>query len=411
MPFRPLFDLRPEADAPERGRTLSCISCGLYKDARSPRMPPHGDNRRRVMVIGEGAGAQEDRVGKPWQGPSGELVQDVVRDCGLDLFRDCVSLNAVNCRPPDNRTPTGHEVACCRARIVSPAIAEHAPRVIVLMGASALASVLGPLCSNALGDSIGKWRGIAVPVPEWGAWVCPTFHPSYVLREDKRPEISTIWKQDVRRAIGLLDEPVPVVDDLSSRVEVLTDEGAILRAIYAAHDAEFLSFDYETTGLRTSLHELVCASFATSTDRACAFMMPKDGPIPGAWAKLMSDQNVGKISHNMKFEDSWTLEHFEVGEINWAWDSMIAAHVVDNRVGICGLKLQAFLTFGIQSWDDVIEPYLKSIDDKDLRAPNRIWEYIATYGERDCLVYCGLDSLTAFRLAMRQRNIICGNKT
>lgn len=408
--MRPLFDLHPEGDAPERGRQLSCISCGLYRDVRSPRMPPFGDGLRRIMIVGEGPGAHEDRAGRPWQGPAGELVQGVARECGLDLFRDCVSLNAVNCRPTSsdgkNREPTGYEVACCRARIVAPAIESRAPKVVVPMGTSALASVLGPLCPSALSDPIGKWRGMTIPIPEWGAWVCPTFHPSYVMREEGRREVDTIWRQDVRRAVGMLGEPVPAPEDLPSLVEVLSDEGAILRAIYAAHDAELLSYDYETTGLRAPLHELVCASFCHSPDRAFAFMVPREGPVRGAWAKLMSDLSVGKISHSMKFEDSWTREHFGVGEINWAWDSLLGAHTIDNRVGICGLDRQAFVSFGIQDWSGTIGPYLRSIDERDPRAPNRIREFIATYGERDCLVYCGLDSLMAYRLALRQRMIL-----
>jgi uracil-DNA glycosylase family 4 len=375
-------------------------------------MQPYGDNRKRVMFLGEGPGAQDDKLGKPWQGPAGDLVQGVARENGLDLFRDCVSLNSVNCRPMSNdgknREPTSYEIACCRAKIVNPAIGDYSPDVIVLMGGSAVTSVLGPLApeSRALDAAISKWRGFTIPIPSLGAWVCPTYHPSYILREEKRPELDTIWRQDVKRALKLLDEPVPAPEDLATRVEVLRDEGAILRAIYAAHDSEHLSYDYETTGLNPSLHELVCASFATSPDLAYAFMMPKTGPIRGAWAKLMSDPSVGKISHNMKFEDGWTRAHFEVDEIAWKWDSMIAAHVVDSRVGICGLKLQGFINFGIQDWSTVIDPYLKSIDKKDPRAPNRIWEFIERYGEEDCLCYCGIDSLMAFRLAVRQMGII-----
>lgn len=406
MPPRPFFVLRPETDAPERGRQLSCISCGLYRDVLSPKMQPHGENRRRVMVVGEGPGETEDERGKPWQGKAGRFLQDALRDLGIDLARDCVSANSVNCRPPSNRTPTGYEVACCRHKIVSPAIARYSPKVILLMGGSAVTSVLGQLHSGALDAPIGKWRGFCIPVPEWGAWVCPTYHPSYVLREERNSQVDTVWRRDIRRAIGLLDAQSPAPDDLGRLVNIPRAEVNVLRAIYAAHEAKWLSFDYETTGLRASLHDVVCASFATSPDRVVAFMMPETGPIPGAWAKLLSDPNVGKISHNMKFEDAWSREHFDVEKIEWAWDSMIAAHVVDNRVGICGLKFQAFLTFGIRSWDDEIEPYLKAIDAGDPRSPNRIWEFVSRYGEDACLTYCGLDSLIAYRLAMRQMEAI-----
>jgi DNA polymerase len=358
------------------------------------------------MIVGEGPGETEDSKGKPWQGRAGRLLQGALRSLSLDLARDCVSLNAVNCRPPNNRTPTGYEVACCRAKIVNPAIEKYAPRIIMLMGGSAVASVLGPLCANALGDSIGKWRGFTIPVSEWGAWVCPTYHPSYVMREEKRIEIDTIWRQDIKQALGLLNTSVSAPEDLRSKVTPLHVEVEILKAIYAAHDAEFLSYDYETTGLRASLHKIICVSFATSPTRAYAFMMPESGPIPSAWKMLMARSKVKKISHNMKFENEWTCRHFQVEEIAWAWDSMIAAHVVDNRVGICGLKLQAFLNFGILSWSDLIDPYLRAIDEKDPASPNRIYEFIERYGEDECLIYCGLDSLISFRLAMKQMAFI-----
>jgi DNA polymerase len=409
MTTRPLFDLRPEADAPERGRTLSCVSCGLYKGVNTPRMPPHGEHLRRIMVVGEGPGREEDEEGRPWVGRAGRLLRGALRDLGIDLDRDCVSLNSVNCRPESNRVPTGHEVACCRAKIVMPTLERYAPRVILLMGGSAVISVLGSLSAQALGGTIGMWRGFAIPVPEWGAWVCPTYHPSYVMREERRAEVDAVWRRDVGRALGLVDVSVPPPEDLRGRVDVLRVEADVLREIYAAHEAKFLSYDYETTGLRASLHEVVCASFAASPDSAFSFMMPRSGPIRSAWSKLMADPNVGKISHNMKFENSWTREHFGVGalgEIAWAWDSMIAAHVVDNRVGICDLGRQAFVNFGIRSWDDEISPYLRAVDDRDPRSPNRIWEFIERYGEDEVLVYCGIDSLICLRLALRQMQAI-----
>lgn len=401
MRIRPLFDLKSATAPLERGRSLSCVSCGLHKGVLSPRMVPYGENRLGVMTVGEGPGEIEDRDGAPWRGRTGRLLQDTFHDFGFDLVRDCISLNAVNCRPPKNRAPTSFEISCCREVKVTPALLQYNPRVILLLGGSAVASVLGPLCSNALGDSVGKWRGFAIPIPEWGAWVCPTYHPSYIAREN-RAEVTTVWRQDIKRGLDLLDAPVPASENLRDKVIALHNETDILKAIYKAHEAKFVSYDYETTGLRPNLHKIICASFATSEDQAFAFMMPDKGPIPGAWKALMARSKVGKISHNMKFENDWTLEHFEVEKINWVWDSMIAAHVVDNRVGICGLKLQGFLNFGLQSWDDLIAPFLRSVNERDPSSPNRILEFIDQYGPDECLIYCGIDSLVAFRLAMKQ---------
>ena len=404
MALARLFNV--EATTPTKGlaagRTLSCVSCGLYRGTRSPRIPPHGEGRRGMMTVGEGPGDTEDRLGKPWQGKAGRELRLALRDLGVDLDRDCVSLNAVNCRPPNNRAPTPHESACCRAKFVDPAISDRKPRVILLLGGSAVSSVVGSVYPEA-DDRIGRWRGWTIPVPEWGAWICPTFHPSYVMREERRPEIRTVWERDLERAVGLLGTAPPGPADLRSMVTILRTEDEIVEAIGRVRARRKpVSYDYETTGLRAVLHQPVCASFAQSTGRAYAFMFTGSERVRQAWAGLLSDPEVGKISHNLMFEAEFSKIHFEVDNINWKFDSMQAAHVLDNRPGICGLKHQLFLVFGIRPYDALISPYLKSIDERNPAAPNRIQEFIDRYGEDEVLYYCGIDSLGALRLAFRQ---------
>lgn len=405
MAIGKLFDIEGTV-APKRGqsgRTLSCVSCGLHKSAQSPKMPPYGQGLRGLMTIGEGPDDADDRLGRPWRGRPGTELSRALRDFGIDLDRDCVSLNTVNCHPPSKRVPTAHEMACCRAKIVDPAIAGHKPRVILLLGGSAVSSVVGSLYSGA-DDRIGKWRGWAIPVPEWGCWLCPTFHPSYVLREERRPEVRVVWEQDVQAAVDMLREDVPPPLDLRSMVRILRTDDEVVSAIelVRSRKSRQVSFDYETTGLRALLHEPVCASFAQSTGAAYAFMFRDSDRVRSAWAALLSDPDVGKISHNLKFEAEWSYVHFGVDEINWAWDSMQAAHVLDNRPGICGLKHQLFLVFGIRPYDDLISPYLKSVDERVPAAPNRLREFIDRHGEDEALYYCGLDSLGSLRLALRQ---------
>jgi hypothetical protein len=81
---------------------------------------------------------------------------------------------------------------------------------------------------------------------------------------------------------------------------------------------------------------------------------------------------------------------------------MLAAHVIDNRTGICGLKFQSFINFGVVGYENLIDPYLKSVTPRDPTAPNRILEFIERHGEDECLIYCGIDSLLAYRLTMKQ---------
>jgi uracil-DNA glycosylase family 4 len=355
------------------------------------------------MTVGEAPGETEDRRGMPWRGKAGRTLKQALGRLGIDLDADCVSGNAAACRPPGNREPTPHEIACCRRVTVMPAITQYHPRVVLLLGGSAVESVVGAVYPDAANDApIGRWRGWTIPVPEWGCWVCPTFHPSYINREEGRPEIRVIWEHDIARAVGLLNAPVPPAEDMRSMVTILRTDDEVVAALARVRGRQRpVAFDYETSGLRPQVQQLVCASFCQSPRRGYAFMM-RDS-VRRAWTEFLEDDDVPKMAHNLKFEDAWSYYHFGVERIRWLWDSMQAAHVLDNRPGINGLKLQLFLRFGVRPYDAVISPFLESTDRKDPRAPNRIWEFIERYGEDEAMTYCGIDSIGNYRLAMRQR--------
>lgn len=356
------------------------------------------DHYHNFAVNGIFVHNSEDKRGLPWQGKTGTLLRRTLSDLGVDLDRDCVSLNSVNCRPPDNREPTPHERSCCRVKFVDPAIAEYRPRVILLLGGVATASVLGPL-SPDLNAHISKWRGWRIPVPEWGCHVCPTFHPSFVSRESL-PEVDVIWRRDIRAAIDLLASPAPEPADMRKMVVILRDDDAIVRALEDARGSRLFSFDYETTGLVPSLHRLVSASFATSVDRTYSFAWTGSERVRAALASVLSDPEVGKISHNLKFEAGWSAIHLGVENIRWTLDTMLGAHVLDNRQGVCSLKLQGFLRLGVRPWETVIEPYLKSAGGPN--DENRIYEFVERHGWDEELIYGGIDSLVTLRLALVQ---------
>ena len=102
----------------------------------------------------------------------------------------------------------------------------------------------------------------------------------------------------------------------------------------------------------------------------------------------------------MKFEDTWLKVMYDIDVVPWVWDTMLAAHVLDNRPGITGLKFQSYVQFGVESYDDDVAPYIRS-DDPD--TPNRVMECMASPAMREKLmVYCGIDSLLTRRLALVQ---------
>ena len=131
-----------------------------------------------VMVVGEAPGADEDRLGKPFVGVSGQLMDRMFDAIGMSRERDLYITNILFWRPPGNRTPTLAEQAVCMA-FTRRHIELARPKVLVLAGGTAAKSVLDT--TEGIMRLRGKWTnlslddGSAVPT-------LPTFHPAYLLR-------------------------------------------------------------------------------------------------------------------------------------------------------------------------------------------------------------------------------------
>lgn len=376
------------------GKTYSCASCGLYKNANNPRMKTFGCFQKGILNIGEAPGEVEDERGKQWQGKTGRLLQKTYRRLGVDLFEDCLNINAVNCRPIDNRTPTNYEMDCCRKSILE-LIYEYQPKVIVLLGNSALYSLLGHRWKKDLG-TISKWRGFTIPDRDFKAWVCPTFHPSYVERGEK--EVETVWTQDLERIVRKVDERLPRYR--KPKIEVIEDLSPL-------NDIEgVVAFDYETTGLKPHRkeHQVICVSVATSENHCYVFMLPKTKLGRQPFINMLSNFAVRKMAHNMKFEETWSKVKLRQSVVGWEWDSMLAAHILDNRQGITSLKFQAYVHFGVIDYGNEVVPYLKAVEDKNGNAMNRIYELLEKpEGQEKLLQYCAMDSIYEYRLALLQQ--------
>jgi hypothetical protein len=108
----------------------------------------------------------------------------------------------------------------------------------------------------------------------------------------------------------------------------------------------------------------------------------------------------------MKFEDTWMNIIYGIQTTPWVWDTMQAAHVIDNRPGITGLKFQVYVNFGLVDYDSDVSSYLRSAS-KDGNAVNQIEKAMQDPEVfRKIKIYCGLDSLFTYRLAQIQKGII-----
>lgn len=384
-------------------RMLSCAACCLYKTAQTPKIKPYGNFRKEIMIIGEAPGESENRVGKPWQGKMGMVLQRKYRQLGIDLFEDCVSLNAVNCYPVDRngngRTPTDHEIACCRQKVIS-AIKQYQPRVIILHGGAAVTSVIGYKWKKG-NLNVMTWRGWTIPDREFNAWICPTFHPSFVERQEEQNEAEVIWTRDLKQAFKMVEIPLPDYPPEEECVEISYDVERVLKELN--QDDTILAFDIETTGIKpynTDKHRIVSIAFCNSEDKAYAIPFPSTEPQLKLLKNLLENPRIGKIAANMKYEDNWLSVLHGIQVTPWLFDTMLAAHILDNRPNISGLKIQAFLRFGMPSYDDTVSPYLKA---ENANTPNSIEQLVRNEPMfRQLLLYNGYDALLTYRLAQLQ---------
>ena len=157
-----------------------------------------------IMLIGEAPGRDEDRVGKPFVGRAGQLLDKMLASIALDRQTNAYITNVINWRPPDNRDPTPEEAAACL-----PFLRRHIelarPRVMILLGAVAARHVVG------VNEGIMKLRGrwLEYRVGDRMVPLMPTLHPAYLLRQPAHKKLAWRDLQAVAAKIKTLGLPEP----------------------------------------------------------------------------------------------------------------------------------------------------------------------------------------------------------
>ncbi len=162
--------------------------CALRKTA-THTVFADGTPHAPVMVIGEAPGADEDRLGKPFVGRSGQLLDRMLAAIGLDRQTNVYITNILFWRPPGNRKPTEAEIALCLP-FVWRHIALGMPRVVLLSGGTATSAMLGR--AEGITKLRGKWFELAVPGVDSPVPALTTYHPSFLLRTPGRKSES--WR-------------------------------------------------------------------------------------------------------------------------------------------------------------------------------------------------------------------------
>lgn len=148
-----------------------CKRCGLC-ETRNKTVPGEGSPEAKLVFVGEGPGAAEDRQGRPFVGRAGDLLTQMIQ--AMKFRREDVFIcNVVRCRPPGNRDPEPREVQACKDYLLRQ-LDLLQPKIIVALGRIAAQCLLET--KTPIGRMRGQWREYN------GIRLMPTFHPAYLLR-------------------------------------------------------------------------------------------------------------------------------------------------------------------------------------------------------------------------------------
>ncbi len=171
-----------------------CRRCPL-SEGRTNLVFGEGSPLARLMFVGEGPGASEDREGRPFVGRAGQLLTRMIKAMGLERSEVYIA-NVVKCRPPSNRDPEQSEIEKCFP-FLREQIKAISPEVIVGLGRVAVSSLLGRKVS------MGRTRGNFEYFD--GIPLMPTYHPAFLLRkEHERKWKAEAW-EDLKKVMAILD--------------------------------------------------------------------------------------------------------------------------------------------------------------------------------------------------------------
>jgi len=320
--------------------------------------------------------SEEDTVGVPFVGRSGQLLRDAVDDAGLKGYNH-VYTNVVHCRPPENKTPTNRQIQYCLSTLMDE-LEHYKPRVVVLLGNVPLKAVLGE-------TGITNWRGTFIQRD--GMTIVPTFHPAYILRNQQAIKE---WIDDFDKIAEYLDG-----NDNVARADV----GYKLEIVQTARDAEMMynaiaatgmcSWDTEDNGLQFG-DEVVLMSFAIDNPKM-AWAVPIDNNYATLQycKRILEDPKILKIGHNIKFDTLIVGGNLGISICGTTGDSMLLSYILDPVPGRHGLKPLAGRYLGMYDYASDMEAYLKDHKEADPSRGGNLrlvpMEILAKYAQLDAV--------------------------
>lgn len=188
----------------------ACARCPLAA-RRTHAVPGEGNPETDVLLVGEGPGAREDATGRPFVGPAGQLLDELIHSIGWQR-QDVLITNVVKCRPPGNRDPEPDEITACGGFLDRQEAALD-PSVVVTLGRHSLQRYLPGARIGAVHGTLRRGRG---------RWVFPMYHPAAALHQASLRE--TLFRDVRGLPAALLQARKAIEAERAASVHDDTDE-------------------------------------------------------------------------------------------------------------------------------------------------------------------------------------------
>ena len=359
-----------------RRSEYECRKCDLHKTCKySNKIDYRGSDSPDYLFVGQNPGRQEDKEGRVFVGESGNLLFSVIEEAGYDLDK-CAFTNAVKCWSGEgNPAPTDTQARAC-APFLKAEIELLKPKVIIMLGGTALKSV-----SKKIG--IKKLRGTAWQ--ERGVYYAPTWHPSYVIRSgadsgDQSTRVLREFCDDIEKAKDIAErgigKPIEANYELVSNYETAIEYFELFESLEVP-----LDFDVETHGQRQGRKGWVPDPYAVdacvltvafsweSGYAVCIPLCKEDSPIPKrhwvdlleAWSKMVSTRNKRGLkfgAFNASFDVMFPHICHNIPLPQIDFDPHLAHHLLNEELPMPGLSQLTWLYTDMGGYDTKLFDYV-----------------------------------------------------
>lgn len=329
---------------PERKHPLAlCEECSLKDETY---VPTDGPANAKIAVVAEAPGFEEERQEKPLVGPSGQVINAVLKEHGL-LRKNLLVTNSVSCRPPENRDPSKLELACCRPRLLDDL--KNAETIITL-GNFGLKAVY-PTKEGIMKVRVGPPR--AIELEGRTVNLIATVHPAYVLRSpDQFPTLVTdIGKVHYEVGKEWTEPKYKVYDNPAAAASALQQ----LQNNYPEYVLD-IETGLEKDEQFAHANEIICCGFSYAPNKAIVIT----DTVLDHWASrglmksaLGPSNKLG--AHNGKFDLPGLVPTLDGFLPKLSEDTLLSSYAQDERPGIHALKFRGRETLGYPNWDIEIQ--------------------------------------------------------